>query len=74
MRAGAVRVGEVGTPLGILEEPELPEVQFALGPGDLLAFYTDGVSEAAAPKRLLSEAELAALVVERAAALEALSR
>ena len=60
-------VGEVGTPLGIIEQPELPEVQLELGPGDLLAFYTDGVSEAAAPRRLLSEAELAALVVERAA-------
>jgi GAF domain-containing protein/anti-sigma regulatory factor (Ser/Thr protein kinase) len=60
-------VGEVGTPLGIIEQPELPEVQLELGPGDLLAFYTDGVSEAAAPRRLLSEDELTALVVERAA-------
>ena len=63
----AVGVGEVGTPLGIIEQPELPEVQLELGPGDLLAFYTDGVSEAAAPRKLLSEEELAALVAERAA-------
>ena len=63
----AVGVGEVGTPLGIIEAPELPEVQLELKPGDLLAFYTDGVSEAAAPRKLLSEDELAALVVERAA-------
>ncbi len=60
-------LGEVGTPLGIIERPELPEVSAELGPGDLLAFYTDGVSEAAAPRRLLCEPELAALVAERAA-------
>ena len=64
---GAVTVGEVGTPLGIIEHPELPEIQLELGPGDLLAFYTDGVSEAAAPRKLLSEADLSALVAERAA-------
>ena len=64
---GAVTVGEVGTPLGIIEQPELPEIQLELGPGDLLAFYTDGVSEAAAPRKLLSEADLSALVAERAA-------
>ena len=61
-------LGEVGTPLGIIERPELPEVTAELGAGDLLAFYTDGVSEAAAPRRLLTEPELAALVAERAAA------
>ena len=36
-------------------------------PGDLIAFYTDGVSEAAAPRRILTEPDLAALVAERAA-------
>ncbi len=63
----AAPVGEVGTPLGIIEQPELPQVTLELAAGDLLAFYTDGVSEAAAPKHLLGEAELAALVAERAA-------
>ena len=67
-RGGTAEVlGEVGTPLGIVEEPELPEVVLQLEPGDLLAFYTDGVSEAAAPRLILSEADLAALVAERAA-------
>jgi serine phosphatase RsbU (regulator of sigma subunit)/anti-sigma regulatory factor (Ser/Thr protein kinase) len=68
-RAGgaSVAVGEVGTPLGIIEQPELPELPLELAPGDLLAFYTDGVSEAAAPKHILDEIELAALVAERAA-------
>jgi serine phosphatase RsbU (regulator of sigma subunit)/anti-sigma regulatory factor (Ser/Thr protein kinase) len=61
-------LGDVGTPLGIIEQPDLPEISLQLEPGDLLAFYTDGVSEAAAPRRLLSEAELAALVAEHAAA------
>jgi GAF domain-containing protein/anti-sigma regulatory factor (Ser/Thr protein kinase) len=65
---GAAPLGEIGTPLGIVEHPELPEVTAELDPGDLLAFYTDGVSEAAAPRRLLSEPELVALVAERAAA------
>ncbi|WP_053227600.1 ATP-binding SpoIIE family protein phosphatase [Solirubrobacter soli] len=60
-------LGDVGTPLGIVERPDLPEVSLELEPGDLLAFYTDGVTEAAAPRRLLSEAELAALVAEHAA-------
>src|SRR4051794_32210205 len=59
-------LGEVGTPLGIIERPELPEVSADLEPGDLLAFYTDGVTEAAAPRRLLDELELARLVAERA--------
>jgi serine phosphatase RsbU (regulator of sigma subunit)/anti-sigma regulatory factor (Ser/Thr protein kinase) len=64
---GAEPLGEIGTPLGIIEHPELPEVTAELGPGDLLAFYTDGVSEAAAPRRLLTDPELAALVAQRAA-------
>jgi serine phosphatase RsbU (regulator of sigma subunit)/anti-sigma regulatory factor (Ser/Thr protein kinase) len=66
-RDGAARaLGDVGTPLGIIARPDLPEVSVELAPGDLLAFYTDGVTEAAAPRRLLSEAELAALVAEHA--------
>ncbi len=60
-------IGDVGTPLGVIERPELPEVTATLGPGDLLVFYTDGVSEADAPRRILGEHELAALVAEKAA-------
>jgi serine phosphatase RsbU (regulator of sigma subunit)/anti-sigma regulatory factor (Ser/Thr protein kinase) len=68
-RAGeAAPFGEIGTPLGIVERPELPELSVELSAGDLLVFYTDGVSEAAAPRRLLSELDLAALVAERATA------
>ena len=63
----AAMLGEVGTPLGIIEQPELPEVIAELHAGDLLAFYTDGVPEAAAPKRILREDEIVELVAERAA-------
>jgi GAF domain-containing protein/anti-sigma regulatory factor (Ser/Thr protein kinase) len=63
----ATALGDVGTPLGIVEEPDLPEISLQLAPGDLLAFYTDGVSEAAAPRLILTEVDLAALVAERAA-------
>ncbi|HEY2956309.1 MAG TPA: PP2C family protein-serine/threonine phosphatase [Candidatus Eisenbacteria bacterium] len=35
-----------GTVLGILESLEFEEAQVALGPGDLVVLYTDGVSEA----------------------------
>ncbi|MBE2318917.1 SpoIIE family protein phosphatase [Solirubrobacter sp. CPCC 204708] len=63
----AVAVGDVGTPLGIIERPDLPEVHMTLAPGDLLVFYTDGVSEADAPRRILTEPDLAALVAEKAA-------
>jgi GAF domain-containing protein/anti-sigma regulatory factor (Ser/Thr protein kinase) len=69
--AGAGRaapLGDVGTPLGVIEQPDLPETTLELGHGDLLAFYTDGVSEAAAPRVLLDEDRVAALVGERAAA------
>ena len=64
---GAAPLGDVGTPLGIIERPELPEVTIELRPGDLLVFYTDGVTEAAAPRLLLTDTDLAVLVGERAA-------
>src|SRR4051794_15443973 len=51
----ATPLGDVGTPLGIIEQPELPEVAVELTPGDLLVFYTDGVSEAAAPRMILDD-------------------
>jgi serine phosphatase RsbU (regulator of sigma subunit)/anti-sigma regulatory factor (Ser/Thr protein kinase) len=63
----AAAFGEVGTPLGIVDDPELPEVAVELVPGDLVAFYTDGVTEAAAPRLLLEEADLVRLVAGRAA-------
>jgi serine phosphatase RsbU (regulator of sigma subunit) len=35
----------LGTLLGVVEEPNLVEASFTLGPGDLAVFYTDGVTE-----------------------------
>src|SRR4051812_9958277 len=67
-RGDATLVGEVGTPLGVIERPDLPEVTLELPPGDLLVFYPDGVTEAAAPQRLLGDRDLAELVRERAPA------
>jgi serine phosphatase RsbU (regulator of sigma subunit)/anti-sigma regulatory factor (Ser/Thr protein kinase) len=66
-RGGAAGpLGEIGTPLGVIEQPDLPEVSAELRPGDVLVFYTDGVTEAAAPRRLLDYDDLSGLVVERA--------
>lgn len=40
------RVEATGTLLGVLPSPPLQEVELALGPGDALVLYTDGVTEA----------------------------
>lgn len=44
--------GESGTVLGVVEDPELPERESWLGAGDALVLYTDGLSEAGAPREL----------------------
>jgi serine phosphatase RsbU (regulator of sigma subunit)/anti-sigma regulatory factor (Ser/Thr protein kinase) len=76
---GAAPLGEPGTPLGILTDPELTDVRTELEPGDLVAFYTDGVTEAAAPRLLLDEADVVGIVGAEArsgpgAVVEALER
>jgi PAS domain S-box-containing protein len=38
--------GEPGTLLGIVDNPQLPEREFVLEPGDAMILYTDGVIEA----------------------------
>ena len=38
-------IGETGTMLGALPEPELHDATIALHPGDVLLLYTDGVTE-----------------------------
>src|SRR4051794_4363479 len=62
----AAPVGEIGTPLGLVGDPELPQSAIDLVPGDVVAFYTDGVTESAAPRVLLDESDVAGLVAERA--------
>jgi len=59
-------VGEIGTPLGLVVDPDLPQSAIDLVPGDVVAFYTDGVTESAAPRVLLDESDLAGLIAERA--------
>ncbi len=62
----AAPVGVIGTPLGLVGDPELPQSAIDLVPGDVVAFYTDGVTESAAPRVLLDESDLAGLIAERA--------
>ncbi len=54
--------GEVGVPgtlLGIVPDPVLTDERVLLRPGDAVVLYTDGVTDAAAPARMWSAAELA---------------
>jgi serine phosphatase RsbU (regulator of sigma subunit)/anti-sigma regulatory factor (Ser/Thr protein kinase) len=61
LRDGEVRpIGAAGTILGILEDPSLVDDVIELLPGDTVLFYTDGLTDAHAPARMLSTEELAA--------------
>jgi integral membrane sensor domain MASE1 len=53
-------VGQPGTLLGVLTDPELADHQAELGPGDALVFYTDGLTDAYAPARIVKQAGLVA--------------
>jgi serine phosphatase RsbU (regulator of sigma subunit) len=50
-----------GTLLGVIDDPALDETGLELAPGEVLVFYTDGVTEAAAPERQLSWRDVAEL-------------
>ena len=52
------RAGHAGTLLGVVDDPQLGEEEVEMEPGDALVFYTDGVTEAQAPERILSHAQL----------------
>jgi anti-sigma regulatory factor (Ser/Thr protein kinase) len=60
-------VGTLGTLLGVVPDPELPEHSRRLLPGESVVFYTDGVSEAGAPQRIMQPTELAGLAAPWAA-------
>jgi PAS domain S-box-containing protein len=60
---GEVRqIGTPGTLLGVLADPELRDEAIELDPGDVVVFYTDGVTEAGAPRRIIDPDALATLV------------
>lgn len=57
----AEQVGEPGTLLGVFPDPELHQRTVALGRDDLLLLYTDGLTEARAPRQTTPDQLAAAL-------------
>ncbi len=62
VRAGGVveELGGAGTLLGAVTNPVLSDYRADLEPGDAVLLYTDGLTDAYAPDRILSQEELAA--------------
>ena len=54
----AEEFGELGTLLGVFSDPVIEEASTILAPGDSLALYTDGLSEALAPDSTLSPEDM----------------
>ena len=55
---GAEEFGECGTLLGVFEDPVINDTSTVLYRGEALALYTDGLSEAHAPDRVVSAHEM----------------
>jgi serine phosphatase RsbU (regulator of sigma subunit) len=55
-------IGDPGTLIGVVDDPELSDSIVDLGPGDALFLYTDGVTEAHAPDRILEADDIARLL------------
>ncbi len=70
-RAGgqAEEFGECGTLLGVFGDPAIFESSTILAPGDTLALYTDGLSEAHAPAQVLTVEEMLAALMRATPAL-----
>ncbi len=62
---GAEEFGENGTLLGVFDDPIIVESTTILAPGDTLALYTDGLTEAHAPELLLTVEEMLAVLARR---------
>jgi sigma-B regulation protein RsbU (phosphoserine phosphatase) len=63
-RANHLRsIGQSGTILGVIETPDLMDTSVELGPGDIVAFFTDGVTEARRGDDFFGEERLKALLV-----------
>jgi serine phosphatase RsbU (regulator of sigma subunit)/anti-sigma regulatory factor (Ser/Thr protein kinase) len=52
-------IGSHGTLLGVLENPKLTDATVELRAGDTLILYTDGLTDAHAPERVVTQADLA---------------
>ncbi|TML36963.1 MAG: GAF domain-containing protein [Actinobacteria bacterium] len=66
LRSGGA-VAETGTPgtlLGVVPDPDLSDETLVLRPGDSIVLYTDGLTDAAAPRVMPEPMELAARVHE----------
>jgi PAS domain S-box-containing protein len=59
-------LAEFGAVLGVVADPELPDTEAVLGPGDTMLLYTDGVTEAGSRAAPLGEDGLAQLLSSRA--------
>jgi serine phosphatase RsbU (regulator of sigma subunit) len=70
LRAGGSveTVGQPGTLLGVVPDPDLEDSAVTLEPGDALVFYTDGVIESRGEAAILDERRLAELVTTCAGA------
>lgn len=60
VRAGGAveELGASGTLLGAVPNPMLSDYRADLGPGDAVLLYTDGLTDAYAPERILSQQEV----------------
>jgi PAS domain S-box-containing protein len=57
-----------GTLIGLVDDPRLADARTDLEPGDAILLYTDGVTEAEAPRRMWTPGELEAVVATAAGA------
>ena len=60
--SGVCSIGHPGTALGVVEDPELRETSVEVSPRDVVAFYTDGVTEARRGDDFFGEERLKSLV------------
>ncbi len=60
--------GAGGTLIGLVDDPNLSDAETELGPDDAVLLYTDGVTEADAPRRVWTPEDLEAVVAAAAGA------
>ena len=56
------QIGEPGTLLGVYPDPALADRTAELRPGEIVVFYTDGLTDAYAPRRFVEPAEIDAIL------------